>query len=151
MPAGGVPVLPATIAVYAPGGRVASIADSRSLVGARPSALIWASCESLQLLFVMVPNAPGPWTSRVGSGKTSAAVKPNLDNEGPMARMMTCFGTAPGMVKPTMPTLFPVSVRMRVDRFNVCAAGAAVGVAGAAGGGASAGGRRAAWVAGGGG
>src|SRR3977135_2018173 len=117
------------MAVYAPGGRVASIADSRSLVGARPSALIWASCESLQLLFVMVPNAPGPWTSRVGSARTSAAVKPNLVNEGPMARMMTCFGTAPVMVKPPMPTLFPVSVRMRVDRFSVCEGGVAVGVA----------------------
>ena len=56
-------------------------------------------------------------------------MKPNLVNEGPMARMMTCFGTAPVMVKPPMPTLFPVSVRMRVDRFNACAAGVAVGVA----------------------
>src|SRR4051812_45835917 len=43
--------------------------------------------------------------------------------------MSTCFGTLPVIVNPPMPTLFPVSVRMRVERFNVCEAGVAVGVA----------------------
>ena len=57
------------------------------------------------------------------------AVKPNLVNDGPSARMITCFATLPVMVKPPMPTLLPVSVRIRVDRFNVCEAGVAVGVA----------------------
>ena len=48
--------LPRTIAVYAPGLSVATIADSKSLTGGMPVAWISSSWVSLQLLLMTVVN-----------------------------------------------------------------------------------------------
>ena len=56
---------------------------------------------------------------------------PKRVKEGPMARISTCFGTLPLMMKPPIPTLFPVCTRIRVEKLTACAAtgvGDAVGL-----------------------
>src|SRR4051812_47452865 len=46
-----------------------------------------------------------------------------------MPRMTRCLAVFPATMKPPIPTLSPVSTRMRVDRLIACAPGVAVGVA----------------------
>src|SRR2546423_3162123 len=106
---------------------MASIADSRSLVGARPVALIWVSWLSRRLLFVMVANAPGPCNSSTGSG--SGFGIPKRFRSGPIARTITCLGPLRVMMKPPMPTWSPVRTFRRGERLRACDAGTAVGVA----------------------
>src|SRR2546423_4167311 len=104
-----------------------SIADSRSLVGGMPLALIWASWVSRQLSLVMVWNEPGPCNSRIGSGNGFGI--PKRVSDGPMARTMTCFDCEPVTMNPPMPTWSPVSTCSRVERFSACEVGGTVGVA----------------------
>src|ERR1700675_2165531 len=119
-------LLPRTIAVYAPGARLATIADSRLLVGGSPVAWISCSWVSLQLSLMIVAKPAGPCSSSTGSASGSGT--PKADKEGPMARTITRLGALPVTMKPPMPTLAPVWTSMRVDRFTVCAAGIGVGV-----------------------
>src|SRR4051812_45922510 len=105
------------------------MAASRLFVGDNPLAAIDASCESLQLLFVIVPKAPGPWSSRIGSASSSDAGNPELVNDGPMPRIMTRLATFPVMMKPPIAALSPVSVRMRVDKLTARVVGVGVAVA----------------------
>src|SRR6266446_6165270 len=102
------------------------MADSKSLVGARPLTMIRASCagSSLQLSSVIVVNPAGPCSSSTGSA--SASGTPDCVNEGPIARRIRCLGPVPVMMNPPMPTLSPVWTRVRVERFRGCAAGVGV-------------------------
>src|SRR2546423_2734729 len=104
-----------------------SMADSRSFVGGMPLALISSCWVSRQLSFVMVGKAPGPCNSRTGSGNGFGM--PKRVRDGPIARMITCFGTVPVMMKPPMPTWSPVKTWRRVERFNACEVGGTVAVA----------------------
>src|ERR1043166_609548 len=115
------------MAVSPPGSRVASMADSRSLVGGMPEAMIaaaWAG-SSCQLLFVIVTNAPWPCSSSTGSA--SVLGTPNCASEGPMARRSRCFGPDPVMMNPPMPTFSPVCTSIRVERLGACAPGTGLG------------------------
>src|SRR5438034_4290987 len=115
--------------VYNPGLSVTTIADSRSLVGGMPVAIISASWVSLQLSFMIVVKPAGPCSSITGSASAPVTVK-----EGPMARRMTRLGSLPVMMKPPMPTSAPVWTSIRVERLSAWAdggvgVGEAVGVA----------------------
>src|SRR5204863_10182767 len=105
-----------------------SMADSRSLLGAKPDALInafWAGL-SRQLSLMTVGNGAGPCNSRTVSG--SAWRTPKAASDGPRARRRRCFGALPVMMKPPMPTLSPVRTNIRVERLSGCAAGEGVAV-----------------------
>src|SRR6266404_668157 len=109
------------------------IADSRSSVGARPLASIWArSGESFQSS-LPVMSAPLPaCNSRVGSAiRPGTGLPPELI-EGPFARSRTRFTSLPLTMNPPIRLLSPVSTRARVEMFSNCAGvgvGVAVGVA----------------------
>ena len=82
------------------------------------------------MLFDAIGDAPEPYNSRNGSA--SGFGTPDEFKEGPIARTRTCFGLAPVMMKPPMPTLSPVPTRIRVERFRAwlgVGVGLAVGVA----------------------
>src|ERR1700730_921380 len=67
-------------------------------------------------------------------GSASASTTLWRVNVGPIARIITCFGMLPVMMKPPMPTLSPVCTRIRVERlitFDVDV-GLGVGVGGGA-------------------
>jgi hypothetical protein len=75
-------------------------------------------------------NAPlASCSSRNGSA--SGFGTPKLPNDGPIPRSNTCFGLVPVMMKPPIPTSFPVPTRSRVERLVACVTppGVAVGVA----------------------
>src|SRR4029077_14377428 len=114
------------IAVYGPGLSVATIADSRLLVGGMPVAIISAFCagSSIQLSLVIVVKPAGPCSSITGS-----ASAPLTGKEGPIARRMTRLGALPVTMKPPMPTCAPVSTCIRVERLTGCAATVGFGVA----------------------
>src|SRR5450432_1089476 len=107
------------------------MADSRSLVGGTPVAMISASwlvpSENLtfQLSLMMVVKPLGPCSASIGS-----ASEPVTPVEGPSPRTITSLGTLPVMMNPPMPALsVPVSTRSRVERLVACAApGVDVGV-----------------------
>src|SRR5664279_5544384 len=105
------------------------MADSRSLVGGMPVAWISASWVSLQLLFVIVANAPGPCSSSTGSARTSAGSIPARVNVGPIARSSTCFGPLPVMMNPPMPyRALSENTFKRVERLTALPGGIAPGV-----------------------
>src|SRR5450432_4276635 len=111
------------------------MADSRSLVGGTPVAMISASwlvpSENLtfQLSLMMVVKPLGPCSASIGS-----ASEPVTPVEGPSPRTITSLGTLPVMMNPPMPALsVPVSTRSRVERLTACAGplpGVGVGGAG---------------------
>ena len=78
----------------------------------------------MSLLIVTKPA--GPCSSSIGSASALGTPKPV--REGPMARISTCLETLPVTMKPPMPTLSPVSTRIRVERLTVWAGGVGVGV-----------------------
>ena len=118
--------MPLKIAVYGPGLSVARIADSRSLVGARPVAWIAACWVSFQLSLVIVVKPPNPCSSITGSASGSGT--PKAAKEGPIPRRSTVLGAVPVIMNPPMPTLASVSTRRRVERLTGCAAAVGLGV-----------------------
>ena len=90
------------------------MADSRSLLGARPVAMISASCVSLQLSLVRCKKPAGPCSSRTDQQAHSEL---NFTNDGPMPRSKRCRGPLPVTMNPPMPTSLPVPTNKRVERF----------------------------------
>src|SRR5438874_8985928 len=88
------------------------MADSKSLVGAKPVAMISASCVSRQLSLTIVVNPVGPCSSITGS-----ASLPETGKEGPRPRTITRFGTVPEMMNELIATLSPVPTDTREERF----------------------------------
>src|SRR5256885_1485440 len=123
---------PRTIAVYcAPfAGRVRMIADSLSLDGASPLAMI-ACLFGLSTQLSLVSNSPPFWSCSSIVGSCIVPAK-NCGNDGPIACTMTFFGCVPVIMKPPIRTLSPVSTRSRVEmlaRVVEGAIGVAVGLA----------------------
>src|SRR5437773_11543781 len=102
------------------------MADSRSLLGARPVASIAACWVSFQLLLVIIWKPVGPCSSRTGSA--SGLGTPKLASDGPMPRSNTCRGPVPLTISPPIPTSFPVPTNNRVERLIARAPGVNVGV-----------------------
>src|ERR1044071_1538938 len=123
------PWLPPTIAVYAPGGRVATIADSKSNPGARPLASSSAAQTGLsrQLSLLAISELSEALSCKVGSER-AVLKKPAACNEGPNPRMATLLGELPVIMKPPMATFSPASTCKRVEIFKAWTATAATGV-----------------------
>ena len=62
-----------------------------------------ACWSDLQFSFVIVVKPDGPWSSSTGSA--TGLGTPKFDNEGPMARTITCLGTASRDDEPTDPNI----------------------------------------------
>ena len=87
-----------------------TIADSLSLAGAKPVAMISPSWSLRQLSFVAMTAPEESWSSRTGFANT-----PLRGNDGPIARTISFFGCVPVMINPPMSTSSPVSTRSRVE------------------------------------
>src|ERR1051325_166184 len=98
------------MAVYAPGSKVATMQDSRGVVGGHAVQL-----QSIQLSVVIVGKPFGPWSSSTGSSNGSGT-----GSEGPIPRTITCLGSAPVIMKPPIPTLASVRTRRRVETLSGC-------------------------------
>src|SRR5205814_297135 len=102
------------------------MADSKSLLGARPVASIAACWVSFQLLLVIVWNPFGPCSSRTGSAIGLGT--PKLASEGPIPRSNTCREPVPLTISPPIPTSFPLPTNNRVERLIARASGVGAGV-----------------------
>src|SRR5438067_6751937 len=103
------------------------MADSRLFVGAKPVAMISASCVSRQLSLMIVTKPAGPCSSITGSGSALGTAK-----EGPRPRTITRFGAAePEIMNELIMTLSPVPTDARVERFaKLAGIGVGVGLGG---------------------
>ncbi len=82
--------------------------------------MVIGATQSLQLSQMTV-SMFGPCSSNTGSA--SGFGTPEPARSGPIPRMVMCFGALPVMIKPAMPTSFPVPTSNRVERLRACAGG----------------------------
>src|ERR1043166_1596684 len=99
------------------------MADSKSLPGARPVAMISASCPPVRQLSLEMTRIPA-CSSRMGSARA-----PGTDTDGPIARTMTLLGCVPVTMNPPIKALSPVSTFRRVEMFPKIVGGVTPGVA----------------------
>src|SRR5579859_4791474 len=115
------PLAPEISAVYAPGGRVTSMAESLlegNFQGKAPTADADAEIRASppQALLLAIRFAPELSIS-IGSG--NVPVTPKGMSAGPEARIKTVLDVAPPMTKPAIRTFPPVPTWTRADMFTI--------------------------------
>src|SRR3954470_3569727 len=99
------------------------MADSNSLLGGMPVALISAAWRSFQLLSVASNVVSARCSSSTGSAKA-----PATGRLGPSPRSSTFLFSEPTTINPPINTLSPLPTCLRVDKFNSWLGGVGVGV-----------------------
>src|SRR5438105_15963183 len=92
------------------------MADSRSFVGGIVVSRIACFCVSFQSSLAKIRLPLPSCSSKIGLASASAI--PEAASEGPIARMMTFFGSEPVMMNPPIKTLSPPSTRRRVEMLS---------------------------------